>query len=410
MKISQALLNRRMLVTTLLGFSSGIPLAMTSSTLQAWLKREGIDIGTIGLLSLASLPYSLKFIWAPFLDRFVPPFLGHRTGWIFLAQIALVLAMIGLATTKPSQSIAMVSFFTFLVAFFSATQDITVDAYRVDILKKEELGLGASLYITGYRLALLVSGGVALGLARYFSYPTVFLMTAGTMIVGMIAAWIGPEPAHPPAPPKTLQEAVVLPFVSFFKMPGAFEILIFILIYKLDTIMASALLTPFFLDVGFNETEIAAVFKGFGFFATIGGTIFAGAMMVKLGIERSLWVFGIAQAIAGTALMTLAGMGHNYAMLVFSVAAENACSGMGTAAFSAFLMSLCNKKYTATQYALLTSFMALGRTLGQAPAGYLVKALGWQQYFLVSILIAIPGLLMLTRYHRWFSVRDHSHD
>ncbi len=399
----KALLNRRMLVTLLLGFSSGIPLALTSSTLQAWLKREGVDIATIGLLALASLPYSLKFIWAPLLDRFMPPLLGRRTGWIFLAQLALVFAIIGLALTRPAQSIAMVSAFTFLVAFFSATQDISVDAYRVEILKKEELGLGASLYIAGYRVALLVSGGVALGLAKYFSYPTVFLMTAATMSVGMVAAWIGPEATHAPAPPKTLQEAVVLPFVSFFKMPGAVEILIFILIYKLDTVLASALLTPFFLDLGFNETEIAAVFKGFGFFATIGGTIFAGAMMVKLGIERSLWVFGLAQAVAGFSLMALAGLGKNYGMLMFSVAAENACSGMGTAAFSAFLMSLCNKKYTATQYALLTSFMALGRTLGQAPTGYLVRALGWQQYFLLSILIAIPGLMMLTRYKRWMS-------
>lgn len=399
--ILNVFLNKRMAVVLLTGFSCGIPLGLTGSTLQAWMKTENVDLTLIGLFSLVGLPYTFKFLWSPIMDRYVPPFLGRRRGWMIVMQLMLVLAIAAMAFSQPAANPGMLALLAVIVAFFSASQDIVVDAYRTEVLLPEELGPGASLYIMGYRIALLVSGALALILADHLPWKTVYLLMSTTMFIGVLATLFGPEPQVEAKPPKSLIDAVYLPFVEFFKRAGAIEILIFIILYKLDAVIASALGTPFLMELGFTKTDIAATYKVFGMIATIVGTLVGGTLMVRMGMLKSLWVFGIFQGVAGASFMVLARLGHNYMMMVGAIAAENFCSGMGTAAYSAFLMSLCDKRFTATQYALLTSLMAISRVVVGAPTGWLAKTVGWEQYFLISILVAIPSLLMLLRFKKW---------
>jgi len=292
-----------------------------------------------------------------------------------------------------------------LVAFFSATQDIAADAYRTEILLPDELGPGSSLYITGYRVAMIVSGAVAMIMADHMSWKMVYLIMAGTMSVGIITMLLAPEPKLNVRPPQTLADAVVLPFTEFFRRPGAVEILLFILIYKLDVAVAQAMATPFVLDLGFSMTEVGAITKGVGVAATIIGAIIGGSVMVRIGMCRALWLFGLLQGVSGLCFTALAVTGKSYEMLVAAIAAENACAGMGTAAFTGFIMSLCNKRYTATQYALLTSFMALSRVVIGTPTGWMAKTVGWPTFFVISMLVAIPGLLLLLRFNKWTARR-----
>ncbi|HEY3197675.1 MAG TPA: AmpG family muropeptide MFS transporter [Nitrospirales bacterium] len=400
----------RMLVVLLLGFSSGLPLALTATTLQAWMKSENADLAVIGLFSLVALPYGLKVLWAPAMDRFVPPFLGRRRGWMLLSQIALVVTVAAMAFSNPVTSPVVTAALAFLTAFFSASQDIVVDAYRTDLAENEEIGPAAALYITGYRFGMLTSGAVALILSDHLSWRVVYLLMAAAMLIGIIATLFAPEPVVAAKPPRTITEAVVLPFAEYFRRQGALEMLGFIVLYKLDVVIAMAMTTPFLLDLGFTKTDIGAVTKGFGLVATIIGTLAGGALMVKLGLKRSLWTFGLSQGISGLSFMLLAHVGHDYPTMVAAITIESFCSGMGTAAFTAFLMSICDKRFTATQYALLTSVMGLSRVIGSAPTGYLAKALGWEQYFLLSVLAMIPGLVLLTRYSKWRlapSVQEH---
>ena len=393
----------RMLIVLLLGFSSGLPLGLTGGTLQAWMKTENIDLGTIGLFSLVGLPYTLKFLWSPLMDRFIPPLFGRRRGWIFISQIGLIISIIVLGLSDPKASLHNMAIFALFVAFFSASQDIAIDAYRTEVMPEDELGAGASVYIMGYRIAMLVSGGLALILSDHFSWANVYFIMAACMIVGLIASIFGPEPINSEAPPKKLLDAVYKPFVEFFKRAGAIEMLIFILIYKLDVAFAMAFTTPFMMDLGFTKSEIGAVLKGAGLIATIVGTLTGGALMTRWTIKKSLWVFGLLQAVSGLTFLALATIGHNYPIMWASIIVENICSGLGTAAFAAFMMNICDKRYTATQYALLTSFMALTRILVQAPSGFIQVKVGWPIYFIISILISIPGLLLLTRYDKWQS-------
>lgn len=391
----------KMFVVLILGFASGLPLALTGGTLQAWLKTENISLGTIGLFSLVGLPYTLKFIWSPIMDRYVPPLFGRRRGWIFVTQLGLIISIIVLGMSNPKVSLENMAIFALFVSFFSASQDIAIDAYRTEAVPEEELGAAASIYIMGYRIAMLVSGGVALGLAEKLPWSTVYFIMAGCMGVGLIGSVLGPKPLVDEAPPTSLTEAVVKPFVEFFNRKGAIEMLLFILIYKLDVAFAMAFTTPFMMDLGFSKLEIAAVLKGAGLLATIFGTLTGGALMLKWSMKKSLWIFGIIQGISGFSFYLLAHVGHNYPLMWASIIIENICSGLGTAAFSAFMMSICDKRYTATQYALLTSFMALTRILVQTPSGFLQERVGWEWYFIISILIAIPGLLLLTRFDKW---------
>lgn len=390
-----------MAVVLLTGFSCGVPVGLSGGTLQAWMASEQIDITLIGIFSLVGLPYTAKFLWSPIIDRYLPPFLGRRRGWILIAQFLLVIGISFMAITDPVINTSQMAIIALLVAFFSASQDIAVDAYRTEVLKSDELGPGASLYIMGYRIAMIFSGAIALILADHMPWKTVYFIMAIVMGVSTIVTYYAPEPELIEKPPKTLGDAVILPFVEFLKRKGAFEILAFIVFYKLDVAIAMALATPFMLELGFTKTDIGAVMKGFGLFASIIGSLVGGGLMLKMGMRMSLWVFGLAQGISGASFMLLAHLGHNYSMLIIAVTVENICSGMGTAVFSAFIMSLCDKRFTATQYALLTSFMALTRVVVGAPTGYLAKAVGWEMYFLVSILSAIPGLLLLLRYPTW---------
>ncbi|MBN8554277.1 MAG: AmpG family muropeptide MFS transporter [Deltaproteobacteria bacterium] len=390
-----------MLVIFLMGFSSGIPLALTGTTLQAWMATEKIDLGIIGLFSYVGLPYTLKFLWSPLMDRYVPPFLGRRRGWILVTQVALIFAIIAMGFSNPTTHLAMIAILALLVSFFSASQDVVVDAYRTEILKTEEFGMGAGVATLGYRLAMLTSGAIALMMADLLPWSTVYLVMAGSLLVGVICNFFAEEP-ETQGKPKNLQEAFWLPLADFFGRKRAWEILTFITIYKLDVVVLYALMTPFLLEIGFTKTDIGAVFKIFGLVATLVGTLVGGIWMVKMGIEKALWVFGISQSLAGISFLILSYVGHNYPMFVTAITVENFCSGMGNAAYAAFIMSLCNKKFTATQFALLTSIMALTRVVFSSPMGYIAKAIGWENYFILSIVIAIPSLILLRRYKLWF--------
>jgi MFS transporter, PAT family, beta-lactamase induction signal transducer AmpG len=393
------LASRRMLVALVMGFASGLPLLLTLSVLQAWMKEEGVDLTVIGLMALVGLPYTLKFLWAPVLDRYTIPLFGRRRGWLLIAQTALVLAVIGLSATKPAQSPWMVALAAFWVTFFSASQDIVIDAYRREDLSDEELGLGSSLYINGYRTGMLLASGGGLIMADHIPFSMVYLIMAACLLPGILTTLLTPEPNTPKGTPQTLQEAIVQPFVEYFSRPEAIWILAFILFYKIGDAMASTMTTPFYLDIAFSKTEIGSIVKLFGFWATIAGSLIGGLIMLKLGIYRSLWIFGVLQSISTAGFALLAQIGHSVPALAVVIAFENLSSGMGTAAYAAFMASITNQKFTATQYALLTSLMGIPRVVASAGTGFMAKTMGWTSFFIFCTLIALPGLLMLLRIH-----------
>ena len=401
--IFRIIFSRRMLVAFVMGFSCGLPLLLTVSVLQAWMKDEGVDLTIIGMMALVGLPYTLKFLWAPFLDRFTLAFLGRRRGWMLVAQIALTVSIVSLGQSDPVQSPWLLAFAAFLVTFFSASQDIVVDAYRREDLSDEELGLGSSLYINGYRLGMLLASGGGLIMADYMDFSMVYLILAGCMLPGIVTTLLTPEPETPAGTPRTMKEAVIDPLVEYFSRKGALWILAFILLYKVGDTMASAMTTPFYLDIGFSKSEIGAVVKLFGFWATIAGGLAGGIMMLRLGINRSLWVFGFLQAASTAGFALLASVGYSVPLLSAVIAFENLSSGMGTAAYAAFMASITNKKFTATQYALLTSLMGIPRVLASAPTGFLAKNVGWEAFFVFCALIAIPGMLLLFKFAPWNS-------
>lgn len=393
----KVIFSRRMLVTAIMGFACGLPLLLTITILQAWMKDEGVDLALIGLMALVGLPYTLKFLWAPFLDRFTLPFLGRRRGWLLIAQMTLILSIAGLGLTKPAENPWMVALAAFLVNFFSASQDIVVDAYRREDLSDRELGLGSSLYVYGYRTGMLLASGGGLIMADHMSFQMVYLIMAACLLVGVVTTVLTPEPNVPLGTPKTIKEAIVDPFLEYFSRSGAIWILAFILLYKIGDNMASTMSTPFYLDIGFSKTEIGTVVKLFGFWATIAGTFLGGLIMLQMGIYRSLWIFGFLQAISTAFFAFLAKVGHSIPVLTAVISFENLSSGMGTAAFVGFMAGLTNKKFTATQYALLTSLMGVPRVLASAPTGYMVDYLGWASFFIACTLIAIPGMVLLFR-------------
>jgi PAT family beta-lactamase induction signal transducer AmpG len=392
-----------MIVTLLMGFSCGLPLLLTITVLQAWMKEEGVDLTVIGLMALVGLPYTLKFLWAPFLDRYTLPFLGRRRGWLLTAQIFLIFSIAGLGLTDPGGHPWMVAFAALLVTFFSASQDIVVDAYRREDLPDEELGLGSSLYINGYRVGMLLASGGGLILADHVSFSTVYLIMAACMLPGVLTTFFAPEPEIAAGTPESLKEAVLCPLIDYFSRKGALWILAFILFYKIGDTMASAMTTPFYLDIGFSKTEIGAVVKLFGFWATIIGSLIGGVLMLRQGIYRSLWIFGFLQAISTAGFAILARIGHSISALSAVIAFENLSSGMGTAAYVAFMASITNKKFTATQYALLSSLMGVPRVLVSAPTGFFAKSFGWENFFIFCTLIAIPGMLLLLKFASWDS-------
>ncbi len=395
------ILSGRMLVALLMGFSSGLPLLLTIGLLQAWMKEEGVDLTVIGLMALVGLPYTLKFLWSPIVDHFTLPFFGRRRGWLLVAQLSLILSIVGLGLTEPGNNPWMVAFAALLVTFFSASQDIVIDAYRREDLADEELGLGSSLYVNGYKVGMLLAGGGGLIMADHMSFSMVYVIMAICMLPGVITTMLAPEPHAPAGTPKSLKEAAIGPLVEYFSRSGAVWILIFILLYKIGDQMASAMTTPFYLDIGFSKSEIGTVVKLFGFWATIAGSLIGGILMLRLGINRSLWVFGFLQALSTAGFAILAKIGYSVGLLSGVIAFENLSGGMGTAAYVAFMASITNKKFTATQYALLTSLMGVPRVMASAPTGFLAKNIGWESFFIFCTLIAIPGMLLLFKFAPW---------
>ena len=392
----------RMLVALIMGFSCGLPLLLTISVLQAWMQQEGVDLTVIGLMSLVGLPYTVKFLWAPFLDRYTLPFLGRRRGWLLMAQLALVCSISGLGFTDPADSPWGVALAAFWVTFFSASQDIVVDAYRREDLTDTELGLGSSLYVNGYRVGMLLASGGGLIMADHIPFSMVYQILAACMIPGILTTLLAREPdIGTTVTPHTLKEAVIDPLVEYFSRPSAVWILTFILFYKIGDTMASAISIPFYLDVGFTKTEIGAVVKLFGFWATIGGSLIGGILMIRLGINRSLWIFGVLQALSTACFALLSRIGPHVSALSGVIGFENLSGGMGTAAYVAFMASITNKRFTATQYALLSSLMGVPRVMASAPTGFLAKHLGWGWFFIACTLIAIPGMLLLFKFAPW---------
>lgn len=387
-----------------LGFSSGLPFYLTSKTLQGWMTTAQVDLATIGFFSLVTLPYSLKFAWAPVMDRYIPPFLGRRRGWVLITQILLLLAIAAMALHDPRTGLKMLAINAIAIAFFSASQDISLDAYRTDVLETREMGAGAAVFVMGYRIAMITTGALAFFLADRIPWNTVYALISLLMIIGIVATFLASEPVLNDAPPKTLAEAVVLPFADFFQRVGvlrALLVLLFIVLYKYSDSLAGSMTTPFLLKTGFSQSEVGAVFLGAGVIATILGVVAAGAAIGKFGINKSLWLFVIFQGLSNLTYYGLSLTEKNRAFMVGAVVTENFGLGLVTGAMTAYLMTMCNKRFTATQFALLSSLMAASRDILVAPAGKLVEAAGWPGFFITTVAMAIPPLLLLPFVAPW---------
>jgi MFS transporter, PAT family, beta-lactamase induction signal transducer AmpG len=398
----------KMATLLFLGFASGLPLFLTGTgkTLQAWMTTAHVSLTTIGWFSLAGLPYSLKFLWAPALDRYVPPFLGRRRGWLVITQVLLVIAIGAMSFHDPVTGLRMLAVNALLIALFSASQDIVGDAYRTDLLSMREMGAGASVWVLGYRVATLVTGSVALVLADRVSWPTVYLLLSALMLIGIVAAVLAPEPVLRESPPRTLTEAVVLPFREFFSRSGMFRgilVLVFIVLYKYSDSLAGSMTTPFLLKTGFTQEEIGVVLGGAGLIAIIVGSIAGGAVIARSGINRPLWIFAVIQALSNLTYYGLSLAGRNHSYMVFAVVIENFGLGLVSASLTAYLMTMCNKRFSATQFALLSSLMAASRDVLVAPGGKLAESLGWPSFFMITVAAGIPCLLLLPFIAPWKS-------
>lgn len=399
------LFSTRMTVVFLMGFSSGLPLLLigSGSTFKARMAEAGVDLTVIGFFSLVGLPYTLKFLWAPFLDRYPFPWhrlglgqgFGRRKGWLLLVQPLLALSLVGLAYVDVSASLVPIAVLSLVGAFLSATQDILIDSYRREVLSDEELGWGSSLAVNGYRVALLFAGAFALFLADQMNWTKVYLLMASAVLIGFLVTLVCREPNVESAPPRDLRSAIFDPFIEFFRRDRAWLILAFIVLYKIGDSMASDMTIPFYLDLGFTKTEIGTVAKLFGFWATIVGGLIGGALILKLGIVPALWIFGFLQAFANSGFSVLTLTGPSLTWLAAAITLENVTSGMATSAYAAFMASSTDRRFTATQYALLTSLMGIPRVILSAPTGFLAKHLGWAPYFVFCTLMALPGVFLI---------------
>ena len=405
-------LEKKMLITLGMGFVSGVPLLLTITLLQAWLTDEGVSKSTIGLFALVGVPYSLKFLWAPIFDRYVISKLGRRRGWILITQVLLIFSIIGLGMTNPAMNAANVALLAIFVTFFSASQDIVIDAYRRESLSDNEQVLGASSYVLGYRIGMLSAGAGGLILADLMSYQFVYLIMALVMIGGVLITLIADEPVNF-SEPSTFLDAVRNPFVEFFKRHGdsinnnisiPILILLFILLYKVGDTMAHSLSTNFYLEMGYTKTEIGTVVKVFGLIATLVGAFIGGLLSIKIGLYKSLVSFGIFQAIATLGFVVLAISTKSLMLLASVITLENLAAGMGYTAYLAFIANMTNKQFTATQFALMTAIMSLPRTLFSGSSGFLVEILGWEYYFIFCSLIAFPALIILRNLRKRVSI------
>ncbi len=402
--LKEAILNRRMLICVFTGFTSGLPLYLLIQLVPAWLRAEGVGLAEIGFFALIGFPYTWKFLWSPVMDRFTLPFLGHRRGWMFVTQVALLVSISVMGFIKPDLSIWTVAYLAAAVAFFSASQDVVLDAYRRELLPDVELGLGNAVHVQTYRLAGLVPGSLALILSDHLPWHMVFIVVALFMFVGIILTLVIDEAISEPTPPKTMAEAIVEPFREFIGRKGvqsAALILLFLFLYKLGDSMATALQTPFFIDMGFSRTEIGSVAKFAALIASIFGGLFGGIVMIKLGINRALWIFGVVQVVSILGFALLSVVGTNLWMLGVANAFEYLGVGLGTAAFVAFIARTTNPAFAATQFALFTALTAVPRTLANAVTGVIVEQVGWTSFFLLCTVLAIPGMLLLFKVAPW---------
>lgn len=389
-------LNSRILAITLLGFSSGLPLALTNSTLQAWFTQSGVSLATIGVLSLVGIPYSLKFIWSPLMDKLVPPFLGRRRGWIMITQIGLCLALFVLANLDPKLQPGWIGAFALFVAFMSASQDIAIDAYRTDTLLPRERGYGSALFIFSARIAIIVSGGMALIFADHIGWRLTYELMSLLIAFSLLVTFFAPEiPGHI-QPPKSLKAAIIEPFKDLFCREAMILIIPFIVLYKVGDALALQLMSAFLLrGLGFTLTDVGVAYKTIGFAASILGAFTGGALLGRLGLFRGLLYFGIAQAFSNLLFVLLAVIGKNYAVMISSMFVENFCTGMSTTALLVFVTALCNQKYSATQFACLSALFSLGRIFLGPVAASMVAHLGWSTFYAWTFVICFPGIILL---------------
>jgi PAT family beta-lactamase induction signal transducer AmpG len=395
---------KALLVCIFLGFSSGLPLFILYNLLSAWLKSEGVDLKAIGLFALVGMPYTWKFLWAPAMDRFKLPFLGRRRGWMVVTQIAVMLAVILMGQFNPSTEIWIVVFLASVVAFFSASQDIVVDAHRREWLTEGQMGSGTALFVNAYKLSTLVPGSLSLILSDLITWNWVFFITGLFMLPGILTTLLVSEPREYGPPPQTMREAVIEPFNEFIHRSGwkhAAFILLFIFLYKLGDSMASALATPFYIELGFTRTEIGLVAKNAGLWASILGGILGAYWMLKTGVNKGLWIFGVLQAVATLGFVVLAQSGPDLWVLSWVIGFEAITAGLGTAAFTAYLALETNPRFTATQFALFTSLSAVPRTFINALTGYIVEFTGWTNFFIICVVLALPGLMLLPKIAPW---------
>ncbi|MCY0386902.1 AmpG family muropeptide MFS transporter [Robbsia sp. Bb-Pol-6] len=436
----RALFNTRMLICVFLGFTSGLPLFVLINLVQAWMRSDGVNLKQIGLFTLIQFPYTWKFVWAPLLDRFVPSLpallrrgrrrppgfapdadadtdapasrrrFGRRRSWMLLTQVLVTGSIAAMGFFSPRQEIWTVAGLAVAVAFFSASSDVVIDAYRRELLTDREQGLGTAIHVNAYKIAGLVPGSLALILADHLPWSTVFMITAAFMLPGIVMTLVVDEPVVRGAPPRTLRDAVVLPFREFVERGGwrnALLILAFIFLYKLGDSMATALATSFYLDLGFTKTQIGLVAKASSLWASVAGGILGGLWLVRLGISRGLWVFGVAQIVStlGFAWLAAQGPGATPFALGTVIALEAFGAGLGTAAFTAYIASTTDERYTATQFALFTSLASVPRTVANAGTGYIVVQTGWFHFFVLCAVLAVPGMLLLPKVAPWRNAR-----
>lgn len=402
--LRDTLFNRRMLICIFTGFASGLPLYILISLVPAWLRTEGVGLKEIGLFTLIGLPYTWKFFWSPLLERYPLPLLGRRRGWMLMTQVGLLCSISALPQFDTATQLWPLAALCALIAFLSATQDIVIDAYRRELLPDIELGLGNSIHVNAYRIAGLVPGSLSLILADFLPWDTVFLITAAFMSIAIVLTLSIKEPNHPNPTPATLQAAIVEPFREFFQRLGlsqALLVLSFMFLYKLGDNMATALATPFYIDMGFELSQIGMIAKHAALWPMIVGGLLGGLMMVKIGINRALWVFGLVQLISIFGFALMAHVGEGLWLLALVIGFEYLGVGLGAAAFIAFIARTTSRVHSATQFALFTALTAVPRTVANAGTGYLVETVGWEQFFYVCALLALPGMLLLHKVAPW---------
>jgi PAT family beta-lactamase induction signal transducer AmpG len=406
--------NPKIIAVFFLGLASGLPLALVLSTLSIWLTEQGVSRTAIGLFAMVGTPYALKFLWSPLIDQLPLPFFtkifGRRRGWLIFAQICLAVSLVFLGATNPAINPFATALCAFLVAVASASQDIVIDAYRVEILEEKQQGAGAAVIVFGYRIGMLISGAGALFLAQYAGWFITYLSMAVLVCVGSLTVLLTGEPKtgvnieFDETPKKQsillriekwFVEAVIHPFTDFMQRAGWWVILLFILLYKLGDAFAGVMTNPFLIETGFSKVEIATIVKTFGIMATLLGAFIGGVFVEKMGMIKSLWVCGVVQMLSILMFVVQAHVGYNVQLLAVTIALENLTSGMGTTAFVAYISSLCHARYTATQYALFSSLAAAGRTWLSASSGWFVDQIGWANFFVLSTAMALPGLVML---------------